>query len=190
MRRREFVVMLGAGVAVATARELMAQQTPAMDAGAHRPVRLPAKGAAVAMLSDDEIRQLELGLACQCSCRRDVYNCRTTDFACQVSPAMHRDVLALVEGGYNADEIVSAFVDVYGEKARMAPKAEGFFNRMAYLTPYIATGGAAVLVGAWIMKHLRGHEDAAPAAVVPARPVDATSEELERIQRALRESGT
>ena len=70
--------------------------------------------------------QLEHQIRCQCGCTLDVYTCRTTDFSCQVSPAMHRDVMSLVEGGYSAQEILDAFVDTYGERALMAPKKEGF----------------------------------------------------------------
>ena len=29
---------------------------------------------------------------------------------------MHRDVIALVEGGYSAQEIIDAFVETYGER--------------------------------------------------------------------------
>ena len=39
---------------------------------------------------------------------------------------MHRDVVALVNGGYTAQEIIDAFVGVYGERVRMAPKKSGF----------------------------------------------------------------
>ena len=87
---------------------------------------------------------LEHQIRCQCGCTLDVYTCRTTDFSCQVSPAMHRDIMALVEGGYSAQEILDAFVDTYGERALMAPKKEGF-NWAGYLVPFgaLAAGAAA-----------------------------------------------
>ena len=47
---------------------------------------------------------------CPCPCTLDVYTCRTTDFSCTISPAVHRDINALVAGGYSADEIMAALI--------------------------------------------------------------------------------
>src|SRR5689334_17534487 len=130
MQRRDFFlrVLAGAagasGFAVVVSRSLGAQapqapQAPtavdssnlfAMDQQASRPVRLPPKPGARAVVSAAERDELEHRLRCQCGCTLDVYTCRTTDFSCQVSPAMHHDVMALVSGGYSAQEIVDAFV--------------------------------------------------------------------------------
>ena len=77
------------------------------------------------MLTPTQRDDLEHHIRCQCGCTLDVYTCRTTDFSCQVSPAMHRDVMALVEGGYWAQEIIDAFVETYGERALMAPNKVG-----------------------------------------------------------------
>src|SRR5204862_2900899 len=119
----------------------------AMDQSASRPVRLPPKPGARVVVSAAERDEIEHRLRCQCGCTLDVYTCRTTDFSCQVSPAMHRDVMALVSVGYSAQEILDAFVDTYGERALMAPKKEGF-NWAGYLVPFgaLAAGAAAVLV--------------------------------------------
>ena len=95
---------------------------------------------------------------------------------------MHRDVMSLVEGGYGAEEIVDAFVGVYGERARMAPKP-GF----EYVAPFIATGGAAVIAAFWILRHLRGRQPEVAAIQAMPRGVNATSEELERIKRAIQD---
>jgi cytochrome c-type biogenesis protein CcmH/NrfF len=58
---------------------------------------------------------------------------------------MHRDIIALVNGGYDAQEILDAFVNVYGERALMAPTKSGF-NLVGWLMPGIAFGvGAAAL---------------------------------------------
>ena len=98
----------------------------AMDQNAARTVRRPPKPGAKASMSRDERDALEHRIRCQCGCTLDVYTCRTTDFSCKVSPAMHGDVLALVEGGYDAQEIIDAFVGAYGERALMAPSKSGF----------------------------------------------------------------
>jgi len=132
-----------------------------------------------------EIQAIELQLACNCGCTRDVFTCRTTDFSCTYSPRLHREVLALRNQGLSAQQVLDAFVSKYGEKALMAPKPRGF-NLAGYLVPgaAIATAGTAVML-------LIGRRRAAVAAVdgAPAAPagVPASPEEMERLRRALDE---
>ncbi len=98
--------------------------------------------------NDPFIVALEGKLRCTCGCNLDVYTCRTTDFTCGVSPAMHREVVVLVERDKTADEILDAFVAKYGETVLMAPKKEGF-NIAAYVVPGISIamiGGSILLV--------------------------------------------
>lgn len=184
LTRRQFVVALGAGAA-AIPLTLSGQGASTgfsgMVEGTYRPVRLPDKGSGPSM-SEADRDVLEHGIRCQCSCTLDVYTCRTTDFSCSVSPAMHRDVMALVAGGHSAQEILDAFVGVYGERVLMAPKKEGF-NWAAYLVPFAALGGGAALVTALVRKW--GREAPEPAAVT-SLPVDATPEELARLNAAVR----
>jgi cytochrome c-type biogenesis protein CcmH len=127
---------------------------------------------------------LERRIHCQCGCTLDVFTCRTTDFSCQVSPAMHRDVMALVEGGYGAQEIIDAFVKTYGERALMAPAKSGF-NLLAWLTP-----GAALIAGAgvltFVLRRLGRKPARAKSSTVPDLPTSATPDELARLQAAVR----
>jgi cytochrome c-type biogenesis protein CcmH len=158
-----------------------------MDQSAAKQVRLPPKPNAVPLLTNDQRDDLEHRIHCQCGCTLDVYTCRTTDFSCQVSPAMHRDVLALVEGGYSAQEIIDAFVGVYGERALMAPKKSGF-NLLAWFAP-----GTAVVIGAFALVALmrRWGKASQTPRVAAARPsaipgVDATPDELARLEAAVK----
>jgi cytochrome c-type biogenesis protein CcmH len=96
--------------------------------------------------NDPFIVGLESRLRCTCGCNLDVYTCRTTDFTCGVSPAMHRQVVEMVESGKTAQEVVDAFVAQHGEMVLMAPKKEGF-NLLGYFLP----GAAIALVGAWLV---------------------------------------
>ena len=147
----------------------------------YRPVTLPAKSA-VASMSDAERDDLEHQIHCQCGCNLDVYTCRTTDFACSVSPAMHADVLGLVTGGYSAPEILAAFKAVYGEKVLMAPVKSGF-NVLGYTMPFaalLAGGGiVAVLIRRWSKR-------AAAVNVPAAAPIEATEGELAALDAAIR----
>lgn len=162
------------------AQEAMPSSMSDMDQNAYRPVRLPPKPGAQPQLTDAQRDDLEHHIHCQCGCGQDVYTCRTTDFSCQVSPAMHTDVLGLVTGGYDAKEILAAFRKVYGERVLMEPAREGF-NWLAYILPFgaVVAGGAVVLT---LLKHwTRATSDAAP--VLPS--TDATPEELERLRKVL-----
>jgi cytochrome c-type biogenesis protein CcmH len=147
-----------------------------------KPVRLPPKPNATPQLTTAQRDALEHQLHCQCGCTLDIFTCRTTDSSCQVSPAMHRDVMALVEGGYSAQEIIDAFVGTYGQRVLMAPPRSGF-NILAWISP-----GIAVLVaGAFILAFLRRSQAPSPAPLGPrAHGLDATDDELARLEAAIR----
>lgn len=148
--------------------------------------------------NDEAIKQIELQLHCTCGCSLDIYTCRTTDFTCTYSPELHKEVVALYDDGKTAQEILDAFVAKYGEKVLMAPKREGF-NWFGYLVPgaSIAAAGAALVMVIGRRKHAvamagasaRGAGSSAAAATQASDPaaIGATPEELERVQRALRE---
>ena len=202
MKRRAFLGRLAAGSAgtlslAALGRRAIAQAPQAattmdssnlfaMDQSASRPVRLPPKPGARAVVSADERDALEHRLRCQCGCTLDVYTCRTTDFSCQVSPSMHRDVMSLVSGGYGAQEIIDAFVGVYGERVLMAPSATGF-NLFGWVAPFAALGGGAVLVAVLLRTWRRPVASNASGQLSRGRGPDATDEELARLEAAVRD---
>ena len=186
--RREFLASLGAVVLAPAVASAMQENTGAanvpMEQDAYRPVKLEPKAGAAPSMTDLERDDLEHKIKCQCGCVLDVYTCRTTDFSCSVSPAMHRDVMDLVAGGYNGAAILAAFQDVYGERVLMAPLKQGF-NWVGYIMPFAAliTAGAvvAVLIRKW------GARAAAEPAIASAAPIDATPEEMEALKAALRD---
>ena len=202
MKRREFLTRLGAGSAgtlslAALVRRATAQAPQAatavdssnlfaMDQSASRPVRLPPKPGARVVVSADERDAVEHRLRCQCGCTLDVYTCRTTDFSCQVSPSMHRDMMALVSGGYSAQEILDAFVGVYGERVLMAPSATGF-NLLGWVAPFAALGGGAILVAVLLRTWRRPEKTIASPRVAPVPSSDATAGELARLEAAVRD---
>ena len=195
--RRRFLG--AAGLAVFGARALGAQQPQAqpqgenqgaanvpMDEGAYRSVQRPPKPNAKPLLTQQERDDLEHRIHCQCGCTLDVFTCRTTDFSCQVSPAMHADIMGLVAGGYSAQEIIDAFTASYGERVLMAPKREGF-NLLGYFLPSVVllTAGAAVAVLLRRWRRVAAVQAAARPVVVA--PADASADELARIEAAVRE---
>lgn len=192
MTRRSFLLAipaLGLSAAVFPRRGSAAQavvQTfngPMAAAGeVYRPVTLAPKPGAQPSMTDAQRDDLEHQIHCQCGCNLDVYTCRTTDFACSVSPAMHSDVMGLVAGGHSAQEILDAFKAVYGEKVLMAPVPSGF-NLLGYAVPFIAIGTGAVVVAALMRRWKR-----APVVTTdPASHVDATERELAALDAAVRQ---
>jgi cytochrome c-type biogenesis protein CcmH len=156
-----------------------------MDQSAARTVQRPPKPGAAPVLTTQQRDDLEHQIRCQCGCTLDVFTCRTTDFSCQVSPAMHRDIMGLVSGGYGAQEIIDAFVGTYGERALMAPTKSGF-NLLAWFTPGIAVllGGGAIMM---VLRRWNSEKPQFAAARNTAGPkVDATSDELARLDAAVR----
>jgi cytochrome c-type biogenesis protein CcmH len=138
--------------------------------------------------NEAEVQAIEQRLACNCGCTLDVFTCRTTDFSCTYSPALHREVLALRESGKTAQEILDAFVAKYGEKALMAPRPQGF-NWLGYLLPGAVIAAAGLGLVAVISRRraavATGAVPPAPGGAVPGST--ATPEELEQLRRELSE---
>ena len=188
--RREFAAAAAAAtVVVLFPRRIAGMQTTQSFAGpmqqdAYLPVKLAPKAGARPSMSDDARDELEHQIKCQCGCVLDVFTCRTTDFACGVSPAMHRDVIALVAGGYNASEIMTAFQSVYGERVLMAPLKKGF-NWLGYIMPFAAIlgGGGVVAV---LIRRWGARARAEPRFATPVG-VEASPEELARLDARLKD---
>ena len=194
MTRRSFLLAipaLGLSAAAFPRRILGAQavQTfngPMADAEAvYRPVTLEPKLNARPSMTPAQRDDLEHQIHCQCGCNLDVYTCRTTDFACSVSPAMHSDVMGLVDGGHSAQEILAAFKAVYGEKVLMAPVRSGF-NLVGYTMPFVALGAGAIGVAA-LLRRWKSHTQ--PRTLIGHAHVDATEGELAALDAAVRKDG-
>ena len=131
-----------------------------------------------------QIQAIEQRLSCSCGCTLDVFTCRTTDFTCTYSPKLHAEVLALHESGQSAQQILDTFAAKYGEKALMAPKAEGF-NLAGYLLPggLIVAAAAALAIFVGRRKEAVARAQSNPESGSPR--VTASPEELERLEREL-----
>lgn len=188
--RREFVGgLVGGAASFLAARNVSAIQItqpvvgPPMAQDAYRPVKLEPRAGASPSMTTEQRDDLEHDIKCQCGCVLDIYTCRTTDFTCAVSPAMHTDVMGLVAGGYSAPAILSAFQAVYGEQVLMAPLMRGF-NWVGYLMPFAALIAGGVTIAALIRRWgARGKLQVA----APAPALDATPAELELLQAAVRD---
>ncbi|HYS60268.1 MAG TPA: cytochrome c-type biogenesis protein CcmH [Gemmatimonadales bacterium] len=188
--RREFL-MLGAGtfLSVVASWGQATPQSPDSLPGTGPSGRLwdPARAGrplepVTAADNDAAIQAIEKQIHCTCGCNQDVYTCRTTDFTCTTSPAMHRRVVALAQAGKTGPQILDAFVRENGIAILMAPPKRGL-NLIGYVVPpvvlIVAAGILALVMRRWT-------RTAAPDRV-PARPLApaGTSEELERLRGEL-----
>jgi cytochrome c-type biogenesis protein CcmH len=103
---------------------------------------------------------------------------------------VHRDVQALVAGGYSADEIMQAMLGVYGNSILMAPPKKGL-NLIAWFAPFAALGVGAVVISfvlsGWRRNAKMAAADAAANSVARIPDVEATDEEMDRLRAALRD---
>lgn len=190
MKRRDLLRgsilgLLGGAAARSGARAQAPAARPDSTAGdpLFRPDAVQQRAAATAGDNDPEVKELERKLKCTCGCNLDIYLCRTTDFTCQYSPALHQEVLELRALGKDPEEIAAAFVAKYGEQILMAPPAEGF-NLAGYLVPGAAVLITGALIGLVLLRRARRAVPAPIAAAVPGvtLPTDA---DRERLRRAL-----
>ncbi len=195
--RRAFLrrVALG-GLALAGAGALRAQGATQGASGSgeagrlYNPNAVQQRAPTVGADNDAQIMELEKTLKCQCGCNLDIYTCRTTDFTCTTSPALHREIVGLWNDNRTADQIREEFVREYGEQALMAPKAEGF-NLAGYFVPGIVMLFGIGILSMWILRRQR--QVAAVPSLAATEAIDiaavsgATPEELERLRRALAE---
>ena len=129
------------------------------------------------------VRALEEKIRCTCGCNLSVYTCRTTDFTCTTSPAMHQVVLARLDSGMTEAKILDAFQRQYGEMIFMSPPKRGF-NLVMYFMPILGLGvGLGLVVGVvkrWAKVAARDRSEpvAAPEGA-------ATPEELEKLKHEL-----
>ncbi|MES2304126.1 MAG: cytochrome c-type biogenesis protein CcmH [Gemmatimonadota bacterium] len=145
--------------------------------------------AITAMDNDPTVLGIERRLHCTCGCTLDIYTCRTTDFTCTYSPALHKEIVAMVLAKQTPEQIVASFVAREGEKMLMAPVPTGF-NLAGYLVPGLTVAAVGLALAAWLSRR-RGETVLAAAkadealAMAPAPAPDADS--LERLRRALDE---
>jgi cytochrome c-type biogenesis protein CcmH/NrfF len=174
--RRGFFAMAAAAVGAAV-------QDTASAGRVYDPRRAGRSIAPITAADNDAgIQAIEKKLKCSCGCGLDIYTCRTTDFSCTYSPALHKEVLRLAGQGKTADQILDEFTAQYGEAVLMSPPKRGF-NLAGYLVPSIAI----LIAGVFLMLVLRRwtrQTQVAAATGTPAPP-EASPAELERLRQEL-----
>jgi len=96
---------------------------------------------------------------------------------------MHRLVLARLDSGMTAAQVIAAFERQYGQSVLMAPPKRGF-NWAAYVMPFVGLGFGLALLGFIMRRWIRARpvEPLEPPAPAGA---EGSNEELERLKREL-----
>jgi cytochrome c-type biogenesis protein CcmH/NrfF len=186
LSRRRFLGSVAAAAGSAALAPLAAQDTTAVVQGDR--LRDPysigiARDTVTAIDNDPGIIAIERQLRCTCGCTLDIYTCRTTDFTCTYSPALHKELVAMVQSGKSAEEVIIFFVEREGEKILMAPVAQGF-NLAGYLVPGLGVAAASVALAAYLSRR-RGAVAAVAAGGADAALPPPDAEAIARLKRAL-----
>jgi len=184
---RSALAVLAATLALASIA--LAQQAPDTGQGRLAAPRMAGRGQApvTARDNDSTVKAIERQLRCTCGCNLDVFTCRTTDFTCATSPAMHRVVVARLDSGMTAAQVIAAFQQQYGEVVLMSPPKHGF-NWAAYLMPFVGLFIGLGIVGAvmrgWFRVRPRQPLEGEAPAEAGAAPT-ASDDEMQRLKREL-----
>lgn len=138
--------------------------------------------------NDPTIIAIERRLRCRCGCTLDVYTCRTTDFTCTYSPAMHREVIAMIVAKKTPEQVIQAFIASDGEKVLMEPEATGF-NIAGYIVPGLSITVIGLILAAYLARRRSVAVATVGAGVLGAAtpPAGPDQEQLDRLKRALDE---
>ncbi len=134
--------------------------------------------------NDPLVVGIERRLRCTCGCTLDIFTCRTTDFSCTFSPALHKEVIAMVKAGQTPEDIVATLVAREGPEMLMAPPARGF-NLAGYLVPGLVMLSGALGLAAWLTRRRAVVVAAASAPTDSPLTPDPDPQQLERLRRAL-----
>jgi cytochrome c-type biogenesis protein CcmH/NrfF len=94
-------------------------------------------------------------------------------------------VLARMDSGMTAEQVVDAFETQYGQSVLMQPPRRGF-NWTAYLMPFVGLGIGMGLLGMAMRRVVQRHRvDTAAAAGSPEVPVSVSPEDMANLKREL-----
>ena len=134
--------------------------------------------------NDAAIQAIEKQLKCTCGCGLDIYTCRTTDFNCEFSPELHREVVTMYESGLTEQQILDDFVRRQGIAILMAPPKRGF-NLAGYFVPAVVILAAAAVLVVILRRWTRGATPALAPAAAAGSAASASPDELERLRQEL-----
>src|SRR5262245_41616815 len=118
-------------------------------------------------------KRLQHEIVCTCgSCgHASIGECRKDP--CGTSHKMRGELAALIDQGKSRDEIIQAFVTMYGSEEMLGAPLDKGFNRLAWLFPYLVGATGAFVVGLVAVRWSRQR----PTEASELRTVDPVLEE-------------
>ncbi len=100
---------------------------------------------------DVKLSAIKESLICSCECSMTVDACEGS-MTCNTAKNLTSMAMGLITKGYNEKEILSIFVNRYGEQILSAPEKKGF-NLIAWIFPFVAFSlagfGIVILLRKW-----------------------------------------
>jgi cytochrome c-type biogenesis protein CcmH/NrfF len=113
---------------------------------------------------EEELRH-EMGCICGSCAHEPLSKC-----TCSYAKEMRANLREQINQGKNREQVIAAFIGIYGGQHFLTAPIDQGFNRLAWLLPYGLAGSGLVLVGIVAMRWSRGRtstQTEAPAAADP-----------------------
>lgn len=99
-----------------------------------------------------EFKAVASQFICTCGCGQDHYECDPN--TCSLTKQFKKDLVGMMNKGWDKDKIRDYYVQIYGESILTAPEKSGF-SLTAWVLPFAALGAATVAVFTIIRKWVK-----------------------------------
>jgi cytochrome c-type biogenesis protein CcmH len=99
-----------------------------------------------------EFKAVAEQFACTCGCGQDHYECDPN--TCNLTKAFKKDLVGMMNKGWDKDKIRQYYVNIYGEEILTSPEKSGF-SLTAWVLPFVVIGLAAIAVFIIIRKWVK-----------------------------------
>jgi cytochrome c-type biogenesis protein CcmH len=87
-----------------------------------------------------EFKAVASQFACTCGCGQDHFECDPN--TCQLTTQFKKDLVGMMNKGWDKDKIRKYYIGIYGEEILTAPEKSGF-SLTAWVLPFVVLFGAA-----------------------------------------------
>jgi cytochrome c-type biogenesis protein CcmH len=106
-----------------------------------------------------EFKAVASQFACTCGCGQDHFECDPN--TCSLTKEFKKDLVGMMNKGWDKDKIRKYYVNIYGEEILTAPEKSGF-SLTAWILPFVALGIAALAIFFVIRKWVKKKETDEP----------------------------
>jgi cytochrome c-type biogenesis protein CcmH len=100
-----------------------------------------------------EFKAVASQFACTCGCGQDHFECDPN--TCSLTKDFKKDLVGMMNKGWDKDKIRAYYVNIYGEEILTAPEKSGF-SLTVWVLPFVAIGLAAAslffVIRKWVKK--------------------------------------